>query len=50
VIRAACTEVLDSHPILAHEVARLILSIFREIGEGTSVHLRHFPDMLEEIY
>jgi len=50
VIRAACTEALDSHPSLSGEVARLILSVFRESGEGTSVYLRHLPDMLEEIY
>jgi hypothetical protein len=33
VLRIACTEVLDTHPGLAQEVARLFLAMFRELQD-----------------
>jgi|688.fasta_scaffold85820_3 hypothetical protein len=44
------THIVCSHPELAHDVARLLVTAFRDSNDGSTIVLKQLPDLLEELY
>ncbi len=50
ILRIVCTEIIENHTDLAANVARLLLSIFREpTVDPSPVTLTNLPDLLAEV-